>query len=156
MTTGATVTGLYSHITQSVDKKEGEIPPPFKGAKPKKPEVEVNLKENLKIIDRTHLKPKRQTKLMLMIALTIIITMIIILHQVRIMAADLSMVKAVTDNLEASHKEEEAKDLNIINVNSRTQFQRDTYQQNCTQYGTNHKPYFQGSQTNNYRGRSHG
>ena len=33
------------------------------------------------------------------------------------MAADLSMVKAVTDNLEASHKEAEAKDLNIINVN---------------------------------------
>ena len=36
------------------------------------------------------------------------------------MAADLSMVKAVTDNLEASYKEAKAKDLNIINVNSRT------------------------------------
>ena len=34
------------------------------------------------------------------------------------MAADLSMVKAVTDNLEASHKEAEAKD--IININFRT------------------------------------
>ena len=33
MTTGATVPGLYSHITHSVDKEEGEIPPPFKGAK---------------------------------------------------------------------------------------------------------------------------
>ena len=32
--TGATVLGLYSHITHSVDKEE-EIPPPFKGAKPK-------------------------------------------------------------------------------------------------------------------------
>ena len=30
------------------------------------------------------------------------------------------MVKVVTDNLEASHKEAEAKDLNIINVNFRT------------------------------------
>ena len=30
------------------------------------------------------------------------------------------MVKAVTDNSEASHKEAEAKDLNIINVNFRT------------------------------------
>ena len=30
------------------------------------------------------------------------------------------MVKAVTDNLEASHKEAEAKDLNITNVNFRT------------------------------------
>ena len=36
------------------------------------------------------------------------------------MATDLSMVKAVTDNLGVSHKEAEAKDLNIINVNFRT------------------------------------
>ena len=54
-----------------------------------------------------------------MIALTIIITMIIILPQVRIEAADLLMVKAVTDNLEVSHNETKAKDLNIINVNFR-------------------------------------
>ena len=33
MATGATVLGLYSHIAHSVDK-EGEIPQPFKGAKP--------------------------------------------------------------------------------------------------------------------------
>ena len=33
ITTGATVLGLYSHITHSVDKEEEEIPPPFKGAK---------------------------------------------------------------------------------------------------------------------------
>ena len=55
-----------------------------------------------------------------MIALTIVTTMIIILPQVKIVAADLSMVKAVTDNLEASHKEAEAKDLNTINANFRT------------------------------------
>ena len=60
------------------------------------------------------MKPKR------LIALTIIITMIIILPQVKIVATDLSMVKAVTDNLEVSQKEAEAKDLNIINVNFRT------------------------------------
>ena len=35
------------------------------------------------------------------------------------MATDLSMVKAVTDNLEVSYHEIEAKDLNIINVNFR-------------------------------------
>ena len=35
------------------------------------------------------------------------------------MATDLLMVKAVTDNLEVSHNETEAKDLNIINVNFR-------------------------------------
>ena len=35
MATGAKVPGLYSHIAHSVDKEEGEIPQPFKGAKPK-------------------------------------------------------------------------------------------------------------------------
>ena len=35
------------------------------------------------------------------------------------MATDLLMVKVVTDNLEVSHNETEAKDLNIINVNFR-------------------------------------
>ena len=54
-----------------------------------------------------------------MIALTIIITMTIILPQVRIVAADLLMVKVVTDNLEVSCNETEAKDLNIININFR-------------------------------------
>ena len=33
MATGATVLGLYSHIAHLVDKEEGEIPQPFKGAK---------------------------------------------------------------------------------------------------------------------------
>ena len=54
-----------------------------------------------------------------MIALTIIIIMIIIWPQARIEAADPFMVKAVTDNLEVSHNETEAKDLNIVNVNFR-------------------------------------
>ena len=35
MATGATVPGFYSHIAHSVDKEEGKIPQPFKGAKPK-------------------------------------------------------------------------------------------------------------------------
>ena len=35
MATGATVLGLYFHIAQSGDKEEGNIPQPFKGAKPK-------------------------------------------------------------------------------------------------------------------------
>ena len=35
MATGATIPDLYSHIAHSVDKEEGEIPQPFKGAKPK-------------------------------------------------------------------------------------------------------------------------
>ena len=36
------------------------------------------------------------------------------------MAGDLLMVKVVIDNLETSHKEAEAKDLNTINTNFRT------------------------------------
>ena len=35
MATGAIVLGLYSHMAHSVDKEEGDIPQPFKGAKPK-------------------------------------------------------------------------------------------------------------------------
>ena len=35
MATAATVLKSYSHIAHSVDKEEGEIPQPFKGAKPK-------------------------------------------------------------------------------------------------------------------------
>ena len=57
---------------------------------------------------------------MLMIALIIIITMIITLLQAKMEATDLLMVKAVTGNLEASHKEADAKYLSIININFRT------------------------------------
>ena len=116
MATGATVLGLYSHIAHSVDKEEGEIPQVQNQIKL---EAEVNLKENLMNKDRTHLKPKRQMKLMYMRALTIIITMITKMPQVRVEAADLLLVKAVTDNLEVSHNETEAKDLSIVNVSFR-------------------------------------
>ena len=43
--------------------------------------------------------------------------MIITLPQVKTEAADLLLVKAVTNNLKASHKEVEAKDLRITNAN---------------------------------------
>ena len=46
--------------------------------------------------------------------------MIITLPQVRVEATDPLMVKAGTNNLEASHNEIEAEDLNIVNVNFRT------------------------------------
>ena len=44
------------------------------------------------------------------------LTIIIIAPQVRVKAADLSMVKVVTDNSEGSHNETEAKDLSIVNI----------------------------------------
>ena len=77
-----------------------------------KPEAEVNLKENLKIKDKTHQKLKRWRTLTLMKALTIITTM----PQVRVEAADLTMVSVETDNLEGFHHETEAKDLNIVSI----------------------------------------
>ena len=102
-----------------VDKDE-EIPPPFKEKNQSKAEVEVNLKENLKLTDKTHQKTKRQTKHTLTITLITIIIMIIILPKVKTEAADLLMVKAVINNLEASHREVEAKDLSTISTNFRT------------------------------------
>ena len=92
-----------------------------------KPEVEVNLKENLKNKGRTHLKPKRQMKLIHMIALTIITTMILIMPQVRVKATDPLMVKVATNNLEVSHNKTEAKDLYIVNVNFRIIDFREVY-----------------------------
>ena len=46
--------------------------------------------------------------------------MTITLPQVKVEAADLLMVKAVADNLEALHSEAEARDLSIIHINFRT------------------------------------
>ena len=39
--------------------------------------------------------------------------------QVRVEAADLLLVKAVTDNLEVSHNKTETKDPNIVNISFR-------------------------------------
>ena len=52
-------------------------------------------------------------------ALTIIITMITIMPQVRVEVVDLLLVKAATNNSEVSHNETEAKDLSIVNVSFR-------------------------------------
>ena len=120
VTTGATVPGLYSHIAHLVDKDEAEIPHLLREQNRSKPEVEVNLKENLEVTDKTHQKTKRQTNHTLMITLIITIITIITLPQVKIEATDLLMAKVVADNLEASHSEAEASDLSTININFRT------------------------------------
>ena len=115
MATGATVPGLYSHIAHLVDKEEGEIHQPFKGVKPKQTRGRGKPKGKPPE-QRTHLKARRQRKLMHMRTLIIIIIMITTMPQVRVEATDLLLVKMVTDNLEVSYKEIEAKDLNIVNV----------------------------------------
>ena len=116
MATGATVLRLYSHIAHSVDKEEGEIPQPFKGAKPKQTRGRGKPKENLKIKGKTHQKPKRWKRAIIMRTLTIII----IIHLFRVEAADLIMVRADIDNLEDLLHEIEDKKLNIVNVSFRT------------------------------------
>ena len=115
METGATVPGLYSHIAHSVDKEEGDIPQPFKGTKPKQTRGRGNLKENLKIKDKTHQKPKGWKRTIIMKALTIIT----IILQTRVEATDLIMVRVETDRLEDLYHEIEDKDLNIVNVSFR-------------------------------------
>ena len=52
-------------------------------------------------------------------ALIIIITMITTMPQVRVQDTDLLLVKVATNNLEVTHNETEAKDLNIVNVSFR-------------------------------------
>ena len=74
--------------------------------------------------------------------------------QVRVEDADLLMVKAATDNLEVSHNKTEAKDLNIVNVSFRIIDIREAHP-NKTILNTA-ITYFQGNQSNNYRGQSHG
>ena len=119
MATGATVLGLYSHIAHLVDKEEGKIPQPFKGAKPKQSRGRGKPKGKPQEQRQNHLKPKKQMKLMDIRALPIIITMITTMPQVRVEDTALLMVKAATDNLEVSHNETEAKDLNIVNISFR-------------------------------------
>ena len=148
MATDATVLGLYSHIAHSVDKEEGDIPQLFKG----KPEVEENLKENLKIKDKTHQKSKRWKRIIIMKALTIIT----IILQIRVEATDLIMVRAETDHLEDLYHEIEDKDLNSQHQFQNYRYQRSAPQQNRTQYGSACKPYFQGNQVNTYRSRGQG
>ena len=115
MTTGATVPGLYSHIAHSVDKEEGEIPQPFKGAKPK--QTRGRGKPKGKPQEQRQNPPKAQEadELMLMKILTIITIML----EVKIEAADLIMVRAETDNLEGLYHEIEAKDLNTVSISFR-------------------------------------
>ena len=108
----ATVPGLYSHITHSVEKEEGKYPNHLKMQNQNKLEVEENLKENLKNKDRTHQKPKRQMKPTHTKTLTTTITM----PQVRVEATDLIMVKAETNNFKGLHNEIEAKDLSIVSI----------------------------------------
>ena len=120
VTTGATVPGYIPISHTRLIKMKQKYPHLLRVQNQSKPEVEVNLKENLKVTDITHQKSQRQMNHILMITLIVISIMIITLPKVKVEAADLLMVKVVADNLEALHSEAEARGLSIIHVNFRT------------------------------------
>ena len=117
--TGATLLGLYSHIAHLVDKEEGEIPQPFKGAKLKqtrgrgkpkgKPHEQRQNPPKAQEADETYVYESPNNYY----------HNDTIMPQARVEAVDLLPVKVVTDNLEISHNETEAKDLSIVNISFR-------------------------------------
>ena len=149
MATGATVPGLYSHIAHSVDKEEGDIPQPFKGAKPKqtrgrgkpkgKPQDQRQNPPKIQEVDETHNYESPNNYY----------------HN--------------TPSQSRGHRPYNGQSRNqqfrgFVPRNrgqrpqySQRQFQNYRYQrsapqQNHTQYGSARKPYFQGNQVNAYRG----
>ena len=155
VTMGATVPGLYSHIAHLVDKEEEEIPSPFKGAK----QTRGRGKPKGKAQGQRQNSPRVQ-------------------EAEEAYAYDSPNNYYHNDNYTAPSQNRGCRPFNGQGSNqqfrgftqrSRGQrpqynqcqfqnyrFQRGAYQQNRTQYSIHHKPYFQGNQTNNYKGRSHG
>ena len=149
MATGATVPGLYSHIAHSVDKEEGEIPQPFKGAK---------LKQT-----RGRGKPKGEPQEQRQ-------------NPPKAQEADETYTYENPNNCyhnapsqSRGHRPYSGQGSNRQfrgftqqNRGQRPQYgqcqfqsyhyQRGASQQNSMQYCNNCKPYFQGNQTNSYRG----
>ena len=67
------------------------------------------------------------------------------------------MVKAGTDNLEVSHNETEAKDLNIVNINFRIiDFREVHFNRTVLNMATIVNPTFREIKQNSFRGRSRG
>ena len=115
MATGATVPGLYSHIAHSVDKEEGDIPQPFKGAKPKqtrgrgkpkgKPQKQRQNPPKAQEVDETYTYESPNNYY----------------HNAPNQSRGRRPYngRAETDNLEGLYHKTEVKDLNIVSVNSR-------------------------------------
>ena len=153
VTTGATVPGLYSHITHLVDKDEEEIPPAFKGAKPKQTRGRGKPKG----------KPQGHRQ-----------------NPPKVQEADEAYTNDNpnnyyhNDNYTAPGQNRGSRPFNgqggsqqfrgftQRSRNERPQynqcqfqnyrFQRGTYQNSRNQYSGQRKPYFQGNQPNPYRG----
>ena len=155
--TGATVLGLYSHIAHSVDKEEGEIPRPLKGSTPK--QTRGRGKPKGKPHEQRQNPPKAQ-------------------EADETYGYESPNNYYHNDNYNAPSQSpghrlftgqggnQQFRSFTQQNRGQRPQYgqcqfqnylyQRGASQQNRTQYGNNCKPYFQGNQSNNYRGQSRG
>ena len=153
VTMGATVPGLYSHIAHSVDKEEEEIPPTFKGAKLK--QIRGRGKPKGKPQGLRQNPPKAQ-------------------EAEEAYSYDSPNNYYHNDNYTTPGPNQGCRPFN--NQGSNQQFrgftqrsrgqrpqynqcqfqnyrpQRGASQYNCNQYGTHCKCYFQGNQSNHYRG----
>ena len=153
MATGATVLGLYSHIAHSVDKEEGDIPQPFKGAKPK--QTRGRGKPKGKPQDQGQNPPKVQEV------------------EENYNYESPNNYYCTTSNQNRGCRPYNGQSRNRQfrgfvppNRGQRPQYsqhqfqnyryQRSALQQNRTQYGSARKPYFQGNQVNAYRSRGWG
>ena len=149
METGATVPGLYSHIAHLVDKEEGEIPQLFKGAKPKqtrgrgkpkgKPQEQRQNPPKAQEADETYTYENPNNYY----------------HNTPSQSRGCRPYNGQSGN-------RQFRGFIPRNRGQRPQYsqhqfqnyryQRSALQQNRTQYGSAHKPYFQGNQMNTYRG----
>ena len=149
MVTGATVLGLYSHITHSVDKEEGDIPQAFKGAKPK--QTRGRGKPKGKPQEQRQNPPKAQE-----------VDDTYTYESPNNYYHNASSQSRGHRPYNGQSRNQQFRGFIPQNRGQRPQYsqrqfqtyryQRSAPQQNCTQYGSARKPYFQGNQMNTYRG----
>ena len=148
MATGATVLGLYSHIAHSVDKEEGDIPQPFKGAKPKqtrgrgkpkgKPQEQRQNPPKVQEVDETYTYENPNNYY----------------HNAPSQSQGHRTYNGQSGNRQFQGFTPRNRGQRLQYSKRQFQnyrYQRSVPQQNCTQYGSARKPYFQGNQMNTYR-----
>ena len=149
MATGATVLGLYPHITHLVDKEEGDIPQLFKGAKPKqtrgrgkpkgKPQEQRQNPPKAQEVDETYTYESPNNYY----------------HNAQIQSRGCRPYNGQSRNRQFRGfiPQNRGQRHQYSQCQFQTyHYQRSAPQQNCTQYGSTRKPYFQGNQMNTYRG----
>ena len=153
MATGATVLGLYSHIAHLVDKEEGDIPQPFKGAKPKqtrgrgkpkgKPQDQRQNPSKIQEVDKTYNYESPNNYY----------------HNTPSQSRGRRPYNGQNGNRQfrgfAPQNRGQRPQYSQCQFQN-YRYQRSALQQNRTQYGSTRKLYFQGNQLNAYRGQGWG